>query len=93
MCFISIDPTRSPYPFDIMKINKEGIQMSICEAFQLLYEKDNCTWRQVTDSLIDIAQQKYWDHHGINLEVTQEKDIVYIENGIDYSNGFFEFLV
>ena len=76
-----------------MKITKESVQITIDEAFQLLHDKDNYAWRQVCDSLIDIAQQKYWEHHDINPEVTEEEDMIYIENGIDYSNDYFEFLV
>ena len=76
-----------------MKITREKIEMSVYEAFQLLCEKENYTWRQFCDSLIDIAQQKYWEHHDINPEVTEEEDMIYIENGIDYSNDYFEFLV
>ena len=67
--------------------------MTVYEAFQLLYEKDNYTWRQVCDSLIDIAQQEFWACHGIDPQVTEEEDMIYIENGIDYSNDYFEFLV
>jgi len=80
-------------PFNIMKITKESVQMSIYEAFQLLHDTDNYTWRQTVDSLIDIAQQKFWEHHGIDPEVTEDEDMIYIENGIDYSNEYFEFHV
>ena len=76
-----------------MEVTKESVQMSIDEAFQLLYDKDNYIWCQAVDSLIDIAQQKFWEHHGIDPEVTEEEDMIYIENGIDYSNDYFEFLV
>ena len=67
--------------------------MTIDEAFQLLHDKDNYAWRQVCDSLIDIAQQEFWAYHGIDPQATEEEDMIYIENGIDYSNDYFEFLV
>jgi len=65
-----------------VSVNDDGVQMPLHAAFEFLHQHDHLLWENVIDAFIDIAQEMYLEHCGIDAS-----DDHYLEGGIDFEDG------
>jgi len=72
-----------------VRVTDDGVEMSVFAAFDLLYQFNRLLWEETLDAFIDIAQAKFFEHHGIDPDSDHDH---YLENGVDLEDGMISVL-
>lgn len=67
-----------------IRVDKEGVTMTPSAAFDLLYNHDRKLWEETLEAFIEIAQEIYLEHHGIDPDSDHDD---YLENGVDFTEN------
>ena len=71
-----------PFDFLLMKISKTLVSLSVEEAFDYLYHKDQRVWRHAVDLIADYAEECFQKHFQDTPDLTSP-----VEEGINFGGG------